>query len=100
MHLSAYRLAGGKWNGFKILRQLADLSDFGRRSQKEIFILPVELGQCANNVSRISADTEFIDPANVDGDLHRVNLITERDVWPSGRVPGPKRVADAQVDNS
>jgi hypothetical protein len=29
-----------------------------------------------------------------------VNLTTERDVWPSELVPEPKRVADAQIDNS
>ena len=68
------KIAGRKRNGLEILRQLADLSNFGRRPQQEIFILSVELGQGANNVPRISADAEVVDPANIDGNLHPKDL--------------------------
>lgn len=71
VHLSAESFAGWQWNVLEILRQLSDLCNFGRRTEQEIFILPIELGQRTDDVPGVGSHAKFVDPANVDGDLHR-----------------------------
>ena len=71
MHLSAHALARIERNRLEVFWQLADLSDFGLGTKQEVFILPVKLGQGADDVARICTDAEFVDTANVDGYAHR-----------------------------
>ena len=76
LHVSAKGVGRRQRNRFEILRQLANLSNFLRRTEQEVLVFVVELRQCANDVAGVSADAEFVDPPNVEGNPHKEIVTT------------------------
>ena len=67
LHVSAKRVGRRQGNRLEILRQLANLGDFFSRAKQEVFVFVVPLRQRADDVTRVSANAEFVDAANVEG---------------------------------
>ena len=47
------------------------------RTEKKIFVIVVQLREGANNVPAVSANAEFVDAANINGNAHVKDLTTE-----------------------
>src|SRR6266496_4952872 len=76
LHVSAKRISGRQGNSLEIVRQLANLGDFFGGPEKEIFVFVVPPRQGADYVSGIGANTEFVDPANIEGNPHKEIVTT------------------------
>jgi hypothetical protein len=74
MHLSPNCLAGGQRDRLEIFWQLSNLGNLRLWSQQEIPVSLVQLRQRTDDISGISPNPKFIDPANIDGDLHERDL--------------------------
>lgn len=42
-----------------------------------VFILGIESAQCPHDIPDVRADAKIGDPANIDGNLHALNLTTK-----------------------
>src|SRR5665811_2559460 len=65
-------------DGVKVGRQWADFFDLRWGSDQQVPIFAVQSAQRANHIADVSAYTKLGHPPNIDGDLHRRHLTTER----------------------
>ena len=63
-------LVGMRGNGDEVWRQRFDVAKLPGNAEQEVLVEVVEARQGANGVAGIGAHTEFVDPADVDGDAH------------------------------
>src|SRR5438876_54731 len=71
LHVSAKSICGGQGDRLEIIRQLANLGDFFSRAQQEVLVFVVPQRQCADDIASISANAEFVDATNVEGNPHK-----------------------------
>ena len=79
----------------KVRRQDDDLLDLGGRANEEVRGLVVQPSESSNDITDVCAYAELSHPPNVDGDLHRRHLTTERR-RENSRIESPLQISQSR----